>query len=75
METISIKVRNSEQKALVLNILDKYCNEISYDLISDYKMDFKHNNETKGRIEDLAGVWADYDINIDKLREKAWKRI
>ncbi|HPI21025.1 MAG TPA: hypothetical protein PKY56_11715 [Candidatus Kapabacteria bacterium] len=75
METISIKVRNSEQKALIMNILDKYCNEINYDLIPDYKVDFKHNNESKGKIEDLAGVWADYDIDINQIREKAWKRV
>lgn len=73
METISIKVRNSEQKAMILNVLDKYCNDINYDLISDYKIDFKHNNESKGKIEDLAGIWADYDIDINQIREKAWK--
>ena len=53
--------------------MDKYCNEINYDLIQDYKVDFKHNTESKGKIEDLAGIWADYDIDINQIREKAWK--
>jgi hypothetical protein len=75
METISIKVRNSEQKELIMNILDKYCNEINYDLIPDYKVDFKYNKESKGKIEDLAGIWADYDIDVNQIREKAWKRV
>ncbi|NLO19455.1 MAG: hypothetical protein GX121_06200 [Ignavibacteria bacterium] len=75
METINIIVKNLEQKEILLNILEKHCSEISYDLVSNCKKEIQIEEHCKGRIEDLAGIWADYDIDIVKLREKAWKRI
>ena len=32
------------------------------------------NNSEKESIFDLAGIWKDRDINIVKLREKAWPK-
>ena len=46
--------------------------------LNELKEKYKHLpikwSDKKPNLNDLAGIWKDYDIDIIKLREKAWHR-
>jgi len=55
--------------------IDSFLNFIKTLDYVDIKFDKKESKKiTNNSIKDFSGLWRDRDINIDSLREKAWKR-
>lgn len=72
-----------EMTQLILNSdIDKTKLEVLRKLFESWNLKFevkktsveKKSTDKKISFFDGAGIWADYDIDADKLRKQAWKR-
>jgi hypothetical protein len=57
------------------NMVDDFLNFIkTLDYIEVIKQNLLEKKTTKDKMfQEFAGMWEDRDINLDDLREKAWK--
>ena len=71
MEQIVIRVKTKEKAQLLLDLL------ASLDFVEMATMQSDQPEKTASREDDffaLAGLWAERDIDLTTIREKAWPR-
>ena len=79
MEIITIKIYDSENVPIIMDMLKKLNIIIELDWTigasDEGKKDLPVQWATeKPSINDFAGIWDDRNITLDELRNKAWKR-
>ncbi|WP_207691892.1 hypothetical protein [Desulfonema limicola] len=69
MEQIIIQVKNKFKAKMLIELL----NDMNF--ISDIKT-FKQENDTNQKIDffSFAGIWANRDVSLKSIRQKAWPR-
>ena len=71
---IHIEIQNAEELDNLLKSLKIHnLKNISLTRLPGLDMHIEKGNKKSG-MKKLAGIWKDYDITSDKLRDKAWKR-
>lgn len=73
MEQIMVRVRDESKVDLLVNLLG------SLDFVDEVRAfgEVKTHPESDNGVEDffsLAGLWADRDVNIEVIRQRAWPR-
>ena len=79
MEIITIKIYDSENVPIIMDMLKKFDFIIELDRTIRPSDEGKKNLPVqwateKPSINDFAGVWDNRNIALDELRNKAWKR-
>ncbi|MDQ1264876.1 MAG: hypothetical protein QG635_25 [Bacteroidota bacterium] len=81
MESLTIFLKSEKEKLFLIELLknlkistqiEKLSKENIHNKINEPEI---MNNADKPRIEDFAGIWENREITLEKIREKAWKRI
>jgi hypothetical protein len=67
---ITLDIKNENKKESFLNFLAT----LDYiEIKSQEKIPLKDDNFKKNKFNDFAGLWENKDIDIQTIREKAWK--
>lgn len=74
METLIINIRNKKISKELIGYLSKHGDSINVIRLNSQKHS-KINKKNTGSFFDIAGIWKDTDITLDKIREKAWRQI
>lgn len=72
METYVINIKNKSSAEDLEKFLKKQGSTVSYIRISKPQ---KYFISEKNDFFNIYGLWKDSDISLEKIREKAWKRI
>ena len=64
---ITLYIKNESKKESFLNFLS------TLDYIEIKSQEEKKPNSKKDKFNEFAGLWENKDINIQTIREKAWK--
>ena len=64
---ITLVIKNESKKESFLNFLS------TLDYIEIKSQEEKKPNSKKDKFNEFAGLWENKDINIQTIREKAWK--
>ncbi|MEA2017202.1 MAG: hypothetical protein U9N59_02030 [Campylobacterota bacterium] len=68
---VTLDIKNESMKDSFLN----FVRTLDYiDIKSDTLQNDKQHKNNKDKFSQFAGMWENSDINIDSIREKAWKR-
>ncbi len=67
---ITLDIKNENKKESFLNFLAT----LDYiEIKSQEKIPLKDDNSKKNKFSDFAGLWENKNIDIQTIREKAWK--
>ncbi len=78
MTTITIEINKKKHFKLFLNFLKSLnfpVKIVSTDYIEDQKQSDINSEKEKINPDELFGLWEGKDITLEKIREKAWKKI
>jgi hypothetical protein len=68
---ITLDIKNESMKDNFLNFIAT----LDYiDIKSDLDIQCKKVDHSKNKFSKFAGMWEDRDINIDSIRQEAWKK-
>ena len=62
---ISLDIKNESISQKVLNFLSSFTKD---------EIEIRTNIDTKKSFSEFSGMWKEKEIDIDKLREMAWKK-
>ena len=68
METVRITIDDEQTKDLVVRLL----HEIKGVTVNEKKT--KPPRDAAGALKALSGIWADRDVSLAEIRDKAWRR-
>ncbi len=72
MNRLCINIKDDDKVAVVLALLKELpFVEIEGDTEQKAK---KFKDESEGSLEDLFGIWERRNIDLERIRKKAWKR-
>lgn len=68
METLKITIDDEQTKELVVRLLHQIKG------VTIKEKNRAPSRDTGTAIKELSGIWADRDVTIKELRDKAWRR-
>jgi hypothetical protein len=75
METFILNVRNKAIAKDLESYLFKFGNSIKLIRLPNPNNIIRNNKSSVGNSFDIAGIWEGSDITIQKIRDKAWRKI
>ncbi len=75
METLILNVLNKEILKDLEEYILKFGNSIKLIRLPNPNTNKKNDESVKDNFFDVAGIWEGTDITIQKIRDKAWRKI
>ena len=74
MDKLIVTLKDSGKREMLIGLLRELTFVDTVTPIQDVAITEEDADDSEGSIFDAAGMWADRDIDAEKLRSKAWKR-